>query len=464
MVVRRVALILAVLMLPACGHGSRAAAQQGSTLARTAPSRAIDAQRRTAIVDASAKVAPAVVSIHVILPTPRQTAYDMFFGESEGTPQGFGTGFILRSDGIVVTNQHVVANAQQITVTLEDGTDVPGRVLGEDPVTDIAVIKIDRTHLPVVTVGKSSDLMIGEWAIALGNPYTYLLGNAEPTVTAGVISATGRNILPTGNLQGMYVDMIQTDAAINPGNSGGPLVNALGEVIGVNSSIFSNSGESVGLGFAIPIERVVRVANEIIATSTVRRAWPGLEVAGAQNLLDWKQTGGVTVQSVAPDGPAAKAGIKIGDILIKANGRTLRTFLDWEAVKLDLKVGDAIDVTVKSAGRTADHRIVTGDLPTLTAARVRVLQGLDLVTVTPAVRDERRITTNTSGALILKVQPDIAQITGLQEGDIIFGINQQPLQSADEVAKAIDALRPGQNFILWIERGGQRGQIQLRTP
>ncbi|HEY4101561.1 MAG TPA: trypsin-like peptidase domain-containing protein [Gemmatimonadales bacterium] len=464
MVVRRVAIVLAALVLCACGRHGRADAQQSTAPARTIPNRAIDAQRRTAIVDASARVAPAVVSIHVILPTPRPTMYDMFTGQSEGTPQGFGTGFIFRSDGIIVTNQHVVANAQQITVTLEDGTDVPGRVLGEDPVTDIAVIKIDKTHLPVVTIGKSSDLMIGEWAIALGNPYTYLLGNPEPTVTAGVISATGRNILPTGNLQGMYVDMIQTDAAINPGNSGGPLVNALGEVIGVNSSIFSNSGESVGLGFAIPIERVARVANEIIATSSVRRAWAGLQVAGAQNILDWKQTGGVTVQSVAPDGPAAKAGIKVGDILIKANGRTLRTFLDWEAVKIDLKVGDPIDATVKSGNSTVNHRITTGDLPTITATRVRVLQGLDLVTVTAAIREERRITTNTAGALILKIEADIAQRTGLQEGDIIYGINQEPMQSADDVTRTLSAVRPGQVFILWIERGGTRGQISLRMP
>ena len=145
--------------------------------------------------------------------------------------------------------------------------------------TDIAVVKIAKTGLPVVTIGRSSNLLIGEWAIALGNPYAYLLGNTEPTVTAGVISAKERNIVLGGNLQGVYVGMIQTDAAINPGNSGGPLVNALGEVIGVNSSIFSNTGESVGLGFSIPIERAVRVANELIATGTVRRAWPGLDVA-----------------------------------------------------------------------------------------------------------------------------------------------------------------------------------------
>src|SRR5690606_6946907 len=183
-----------------------------------------------------------------------------------------------------------VAGSEQVTVTLADGTDLEGRVLGEDPLTDIAVIKVERTGLPVAAIGRSDNLLIGEWAIALGNPYSFLLGNSEPTVPAGVISAPGRNILPSGGTSGRYYDMIQTDAAINPGNSGGPLVNGLGEVIGVSSSIFSNTGESVGVGFAIPIERAVRVADELVRNGSVRRAWVGLEVAGADRMGDWKRS------------------------------------------------------------------------------------------------------------------------------------------------------------------------------
>jgi serine protease Do len=459
MVTRRLATVLLGLALSACQGRETASAQQAvaGPPPRVAATRTIDAQRRTAIVDASAKVAPAVVSIHTTLPVAREWSS---FGIQEETPQGFGTGFIFRADGYIITNQHVVANAQQITVTLADGTDADGRVVGEDPVTDIAVIKINKTGLPVVTLGKSSDLMIGEWAIALGNPYAYLLGNSEPTVTAGVISAKERNILSAGNLHGVYVGMIQTDAAINPGNSGGPLVNALGEVIGVNSSIFSNTGESVGLGFSIPIERAVRVADEIVSTSTVRRAWPGLDVV-VRDLTDHR-TSGVTVRSVAPDGPAARAEIKVGDVLLRANGRTLRTYLDWEAVKLDLKVGDAIIVSTKSGATTSDHRIVTGDLPTVAAGKVRVLQGLDLVTVTAAVRAERNIRNAFGGAVVFKIQPDIAAQTGIQADDVIFGINQQPLKTADDVAKALSAVRTGQMFILRIERNGHDAPVQLR--
>src|SRR4029078_4527952 len=149
-------------------------------------------------------------------------------------------------------------------------------VLGEDPVTDIAVLRVKREGLPTVAVGRSPDLMIGEWVVALGNPYAYMLGNAEPTVTVGVVSATGRNILPTGEQPGLYLDMIQTDAAINPGNSGGPLAKALGAVGGVDSSIFTSSGGSVGLGFAIPIERAQLVVSEILKNGEMRRAYVGL--------------------------------------------------------------------------------------------------------------------------------------------------------------------------------------------
>ena len=460
MVTHRIAIAIAGMALAACSRPEPATAQQGTTpAARPAPARPIDAQRQTAIVSATAKAAPAVVSIHVFLPTPRPSQFDMFFGQSPETPQGFGTGFIIRADGIVVTNNHVVENAKQITVTLHDGTEVDGRLLGADPVTDIAVIKINtKVPLSVVTIGKSSDLMIGEWAIALGNPYAYMLGNAEPTVTAGVISATNRNIMSGGNMQGVYVDMIQTDAAINPGNSGGPLVNALGEVIGVNSSIFSNTGESVGLGFSIPIERASRIANEIIATGTVRRAWPGLDVVASRDLTDHR-AGGVTVRAVITGGPADRAGIKAGEVLVQANGRALRTYLDWEAVKLNLKVGDALNVTLKSGG---ERRIVTSDLPTLTAAQVTVLQGMQLVTVTAAVRAERNVTNQWGGALVLKIPAERASQSEIQLYDVIYGIDNRPLKTADDVAQALKALRPGQQYELYLERQGRPFTVALR--
>ncbi|MCL4864490.1 MAG: trypsin-like peptidase domain-containing protein, partial [Gemmatimonadales bacterium] len=358
-------------------------------------------------------------------------------------------------------NQHVVAGADSITISLADGTEMPATLLGEDPTTDIAVLRVARRDLPVVTIGRSTDLMIGEWAIALGNPFTFLLGDAEPTVTAGVISATGRNILPSRDQPGMYLDMIQTDAAINPGNSGGPLVNSLGEVIGVNSSIFSNQGGSIGLGFAIPIERAMRVADEIVRRGEIRRPWTGLSVEGASAMRDWKRTGGVIVTEVVPGGPAARAGIRTQAVLIEANGRPLRNFLDWEAVKLDLRVGDAVEVRVREGNRpVVTRRIVTADLPTVTAEKVSVLRGIQLITVTPAIRSERRIASE-QGALVFRIQPDIARTTGLRDGDVIVAINRTAVASAAQVSQLLGAIRPRQNFRLVFERGGQVTFVDL---
>src|SRR5437667_11294753 len=241
--------------------------------------------RQTAIVTAAARLAPAVVSVNVLrrerqLP---QDPFDLFFMPrgSEQVVEGYGSGFIISPDGVVITNQHVTQGAEQIVVTTRDGRDLPAKVLGEDPLTDIAVLRVNGSDLPVAPLGQSTDLMIGEWVLAIGNPFAYLLGNSEPTVTAGVVSATGRNLLPSEGQAGIYVGMIQTDAAINPGNSGGPLANASGQVVGVNSYILTPSGGSVGVGFAIPIERAVRVADELRRFGTVRRAWVGIDVAVA---------------------------------------------------------------------------------------------------------------------------------------------------------------------------------------
>jgi serine protease Do len=416
----------------------------------------IDMSRRTALVAAADRAAPAVVSINVTSRqrTARRSPWDFFFvPEGARVVQGHGTGFVIRPHGIILTNQHVVSNAERVVVTLPDGSDLPATVLGEDPLTDIAVLRVKRETLPTVTLGRSTDLMIGEWVVALGNPYAYLLGNAEPTVTVGVVSATGRNILPGGDQTGLYLDMIQTDAAINPGNSGGPLTNALGEVVGVNSSIFSSSGGSVGLGFAIPIERAVRVADEIIRSGTVRRAWVGLEVEGARAMREWKSQGGVAVARVTPDGPAARAGLRENDVLIEANGRPLRNYLDWEAVKLDLHVGDVVQVGVRSGSSRGTRRIVTGDLPTVTAEKITVLQDLQLINVTPAIQAERSIRSE-QGALIFQLSPQVSRATGLQPGDVILAINRTPVRNASEVADLLN-VRPGQVIRIYVERDGQ---------
>ena len=266
----------------------------GASLATVAATPHIAAQdvsrsRQTAIVTAASRLAPAVVSVNVLRRERRlpQDPFEQFFTPrgAERVVEGYGSGFVISPDGVVITNQHVTQGAEQIVVTTRDGQDFPAKIQGEDPLTDIAVLKVDATGLPTAPLGKSTDLMIGEWVVAVGNPFAYLLGNTEPTVTAGVVSAVGRNLLPSEGQPGIYVGMIQTDAPINPGNSGGPLANAVGEVVGVNSSIFTSSGGSVGIGFAIPIERALRVADELRRFGKVRRAWVGLDVAGAEKLV-----------------------------------------------------------------------------------------------------------------------------------------------------------------------------------
>ncbi|MGQ0703767.1 MAG: trypsin-like peptidase domain-containing protein [Gemmatimonadales bacterium] len=454
-----------VLLLGA-GLASWSSESSGQTVPQ-APGRsrtesaALNDSRRTAIVEAASRVGPGVVSINV---TARQRVierdpWDFFFipRPTDRTVQSSGTGFVIRPNGVVITNQHVVAGAQSIMVTLPDGTDLPGTLIGEDPVTDIAVVKVDRSSLPVAPIGSSSDLMIGEWVVALGNPYGYLLGNTEPTVTAGVVSATNRNILPNQDQPGLYLDMIQTDAAINPGNSGGPLANALGQVVGVNSSIFTGGGGSVGsigLGFAIPIERALRVADELLRNRQVRRAWTGLEVAGPQAMQDWKRQGGVTITRIAEGGPAARAGLAENDVLVEANGRRLRNYLDWEAVKLDLHVGDRVTVRFKRRGSEATRAFTAGDLPTSAATKVAVSQGLELVTVTPAIQAERALRTS-RGALVLRITDDVRRSTGLMEGDVIIAINRTLVTRAEQLADLLEGARAGQPFRITFERNGQ---------
>ena len=452
-----------LLVLAACGEASRqavpAVAQVPSPPGTTASDR-IAASRRTAIVTASERVAPAVVSVNVVR-RERQVGggmWSLFFAppEFERTVQGLGSGFIVSGDGLVITNQHVVAGAEQIVVTTRDGTDYPATPLGEDPLTDIAVLRIEGEHVQPAPIGSSHSLVIGEWVVAIGNPFGYLFGNAEPTVTAGVVSGVGRNLLPSGDQSGVYVDMIQTDAAINPGNSGGPLVNALGEVVGVNSSILSRSGGSEGIGFAIPIERALRVAGELAAHGAVRRAWVGMDVAGADAMRGWKQRGGLAVLDVTQNSPAWRAGIRGGDVLVASGGRPLRTFLDWEAVKLDIGPGDTVPVRVARDGRARDVRLLVEDLPTATAEKVDILGGLRLVTLTPAIRQERGVRSE-QGALIYEIPETTARQTGLRTGDVLRQINQVGVASADDVERLIGAARGRGAIRVYFERDGRVG-------
>jgi serine protease Do len=445
---------LAVLLLAAAA-APLAAQQRSDTAGR---------ERHSIISVAAARVAPAVVSVNVvkrerIVP---QNIFDqlMLPPGAEQVVQGLGSGFIVSHDGMIITNQHVVSGADSIVVTLRDGRTFSARLLGEDARTDIAVVRIPGTNFPVARIGRSSDLDIGDWVVAIGNPFGYLLGNSEPSVTAGVVSALRRSVLPSGDHPGLYVDMIQTDAAINPGNSGGPLVNSDGEVVGVNSFILSQSGGNVGLGFAIPIERAMKIARDLRAYGRVRRGWTGIQIVEPGPGSDqWRRQPGVAVERVAPDGPGAQAGVARGDTIIRAGDLPVRNYLDWEGALLDLEVGDTLHLAYRRDGRAYAVAVHAAELPSERAARVS-LGDLQLVTVTPAIQAERNLGRD-RGALVVAAGPDARQL-GFEAGDVILSINNADVSDAEQVKKLITYFRNrGSGIRLAFMRGTRYGWLDF---
>jgi serine protease Do len=435
------------------------AAQTVAQAAQVAPAASLPAGRRTVLTDAVARVAPSVVTVQTeVVERVAADPFDYFFGGRSGerTQAGIGSGFIIRPDGVIVTNAHVVAGATRISVAMRDGTTLAARLVGADELNDLAVLRIEARDLPVATLGSSDDLAIGEWAIAIGNPYGFLLGNTEPSVTVGVVSATGRNLVGRGEGNGVYVDMIQTDASINPGNSGGPLINAAGEVVGVNSSIYSPSGGSVGLGFAIPIERARRVVEDLLAHGAVRRPWVGIQLRLPTDAGNVRAalTAGVIVRSVIPGSPAAQAGLQEGDVIVRSRDRVLRNPYDWEAELLELRVGERVPLVVRRGDRELAVNITIADLPEVSAPKVQVLRELELVTLTPAIRAERRIR-SPRGAVIFRVSERVSDELGLQAGDVIVQVNRMPVTSADDAAEALDRLGGRGPIRLFFERGGR---------
>ncbi|HWH53580.1 MAG TPA: trypsin-like peptidase domain-containing protein, partial [Gemmatimonadaceae bacterium] len=369
---------LCMVVVLGCGRRPAPSSAQSSGVA--VPSNAqVSASRKNAITNAVAAVSPSVVTVQTeVVDQSPQDPFDIFFGRAQPRTQaGLGTGFVVRGDGVIVTNAHVIAGATKVSVMMRDGTVYPARVLGSDETNDIAVVKIDAKNLPTVKLGNSNQLLIGEWAIAIGNPYGFYLGNSEPSVSVGVISATQRNLVAASEGQGSYFDMIQTDAAINPGNSGGPLVDADGEVIGVNSNIFTPNGGSVGLGFAIPINRVARVVDDLLTHGSIRAPWIGVGLQRVQstNPRDVLSHGAV-IATVTPGSPADKAGLKPGDVILREGSRTVHNEFDWNAALLDLRVGSPAHLHIKRGSREFDVDVPVSDLPDVTAPKVQVLREL----------------------------------------------------------------------------------------
>ena len=426
------------------------------------PSAQVTASRTTTIVRAARTVAPAVVTISVL--RRQQVRRRPFFFDPYYLPfretQGLGSGFVIDAGGTVLTNHHVVDGATRILVTLPDARDFEARLVGSDPATDIAVLALENaTDLPVAPLGTASNLLIGEWTVAIGNPFGGLLSNHEPSVTAGVVSALGRHIVPGGDDEGFHLGMIQTDASINPGNSGGPLVNALGEVIGINASILSRSGGSEGLGFAIPIDRALKVARDLAEHGAVRRAWLGFEV-DAVEADDFGRSRGVRIARVTPGSPAAKAGIRPGRRLLRAGTSGMATPLDYAAAMLDLRAGDRIELAVEGMGPVT---VEAAQLPSVTAERVELLRDLEVITVTPAIQSERGLD-SPEGALVVAISDHLSEMTGLATGDVLLGVNNRRVSTAREAAEELRRTqRANRPFVLVFERGGRLVRTGMLT-
>ena len=319
--------------------------------------------RNNIITETVKKVSPAVVGINVTEIRQYRDPFGSFFDDPffkqffnnrsySQKVKGLGSGFIISPDGYIVTNDHVAGNATEITVTMTNGKHYKATVIGSDPVTDICLLKVDASDLPFEVLGNSDDVMIGEWVIALGNPFGLFEINDKPTVTVGVISSTGMNLEPINNRY--YVNMLQTDAAINGGNSGGPLVNSEGEVIGMNTLIFTGgngSQGSIGLGFAIPIDKIKRIISELKKNGKIDRDFdPGMRIQTIDeqiaNYYNLDETRGVIVTQVLPNSPAKKAGIEVGDIITQVDNYRINDDQTIIGVFQEFRKGQTISLKI----------------------------------------------------------------------------------------------------------------------
>jgi serine protease Do len=323
----------------------------------------ITSSRRNIITETVKSVSPAIVGINVIEIREYKDPFFSFFDDpffqkffgNRGTynqeVKGLGSGYIISPDGYIVTNDHVAGNATKITVTLTDGRSFDAKIIGSDNASDICLLKIDGDDFPYVTLGNSDDIIIGEWVIALGNPFGLFELNDKPTVTVGVISATGMNLDAINNR--FYLNMIQTDASINGGNSGGPLVNSLGEVIGMNTLIFTsgNSSGSIGLGFAIPVNKIKRITEELKEKGSIDRNFEiGMRIQtideGIAKYYHLKSNKGVIVTKIYPNTPAEKGGIEVGDIITEVEGFKINNENSIFSVFHEFRTGQTITLKI----------------------------------------------------------------------------------------------------------------------
>lgn len=425
--------------------------------------------RNTAIVQAAKKVGPAVVTIKTSWAVKRQKGispyhndpfddfFRDFFGEmpqqKEFKQQGLGSGVIISEDGYILTNEHVIHDADNIKIKLADGTEYNGKLEASDKDSDIALVKINgKKDFPFAVLGTSDDLKVGEWAVAIGNPFGFVVDDPKPTVTVGVVSAVGRTIQAgrqLGNTR-KYTNLIQTDAAINPGNSGGPLVNILGEVIGINTAIFSTSGGSEGIGFAIPINTAKRIKNDLMAHGRVIRPMIGIQLQSLDKkwakYYGLKEENGVLVAGIINSSPAEKAGIKKGDIILKLDGIEIKDARDMVEKVQNKRVGDKVALDILRDERKLKIEIVLAEKGTNGKKEANNSLGIEVEDInTELVKQYHLLDDN--GVVITGIEMDSPSFNiGLRKGDVIKEINRQKIKKVSDFNKVLE--KPGKDDLI----------------
>ena len=389
---------------------------------------------------------------------------DQFPGAPQAGPQAaLGSGFIIDQKGLVLTNNHVVENAEKITVKFSDDREFSGKVVGRDPKTDIAVVQISdgKGNFPVAPLGDSRDLQVGEWVVAMGSPF-----GLDNTLTAGVVSAKGRRIGA-----GPYDNFIQTDASINPGNSGGPLVNLRGEVVGINTAIFSRSGGNLGIGFATPIDLAKEILPELIKTGKVTRGWLGVSIQRVTpeiaESLGIDQSRGALVATVMENSPAAEAGVKTGDVIVEYNGNKITESDQLPLLVARTEIGKTVKMTVLRDKKEIPISVKIAELKeqeVVASAPKEDKLGLTVQNITPQLAESLGLK-RANGVVITSVQPQSAAgDAGLRRGDVILEVNRKEIANTDTFEKQVNEAKPGSNILFLIRRGENNLFLALQSP